>query len=483
MKRPNILFILSDDQGAWALGSSGNTEIITPNLDRLANVGIRFDNFFCASPVCSPARASILTGTPPSRHGILDWLNGGNLSGGLKEMEGFYGYEYETVPIQYTEGLTAYTDLLKENGYNCELSGKWHIGDSLTPRHGFRSFTTIGRGGCGYYNADIFKDGKPEFVHSYITDYIADDAMSRLNELALLDMPFYLSVHFTAPHSPWDEKEHPEEILALYKDCEFDSVPNSPISKRQVTTCPVGTGEKRKELLRGYYGAITAMDRQIGRLIERLEELGIREDTIIIFTSDNGMNMGHHGLWGKGNATYPQNMYDTSIKVPFIISWKEKLPEHRVCHKIMSHYDIFPTLQGMLKLDGNVVQELPGRDFSEMMLDDEYDDASVVILDEYGPVRMIRNKKWKLVIRAGDMENELYDMENDTDEERNLYGDLQYTGIIEELTEKLEAWYQRYGDRRIEKMTESCKGTGQFGSIAEYEKNKPCFGSEPKGVI
>lgn len=146
MKQPNILFLLADDMGHWALRCAGNTDIQTPNLDRLARQGVRFDQFFCASPVCSPARASILTGTMPSCHGILDWLDGGSLDRDRLSPETLQYLPHETVPIQYTDHLTAYTDLLAQSGYQCALVGKWHMGDSMTPQHGFSHWYTIGGG-------------------------------------------------------------------------------------------------------------------------------------------------------------------------------------------------------------------------------------------------------------------------------------------------------------------------------------------------
>lgn len=115
MKHPNVVFLLSDDQGWWSLGCTGNREIITPNIDRLAAEGMRFDNFFCASPVCSPARASLLTGCIPSQHGIHDWLRDDN---------------DRQAAIEYLAGQYSYTKALSEAGYDCALSGKWHMGAS-----------------------------------------------------------------------------------------------------------------------------------------------------------------------------------------------------------------------------------------------------------------------------------------------------------------------------------------------------------------
>ncbi len=139
--KPNILFILTDDQGPWALGAAGNEELHTPHLDQLAKEGVRFENFFCASPVCSPARASILSGKIPSAHGVHDWIRSGNVDKELVDKldikNPYGGYGDEKKPIQYLAGQRTYTDALVEAGYTCALSGKWHLGDSMTPQHGF----------------------------------------------------------------------------------------------------------------------------------------------------------------------------------------------------------------------------------------------------------------------------------------------------------------------------------------------------------
>lgn len=461
-KKPNFLFILSDDQGAWAMRCAGNTDIHTPALDRLAGQGVRFDNFFCASPVCSPARASILTGTMPSCHGVLDWLDGGNLNADMPEIRGKQWFEHETKPIQYTSHLTGYTDVFAQNGYHCGLSGKWHLGDSMTPQHGFADWYTIARGGCGYFQPEIVSEGKLRFENGYITDLIADEAERLLDQYASGQEPFYLSVHFTAPHSPWEETDHPAEYIDLYRECEFKATPDLPLHPDQVCTCPHGTGERRKELLRGYYAAITAMDHRIGRLMDKLESLGILEDTVVIFTADNGMNLGQHGIWGKGNGTFPQNMYDTSVKVPFIVLWKGHTAENKVCSELFSHYDVFPTLCDLAGIECKTVQQLPGSSFKQWFMQPEKEaDRAVVIFDEYGPVRMIRNKEWKLVIRYPYGPDELYDLSNDPNEEVNLYDNEIYEEKILEMRRQMEEWFLKYSDPDLDARKEGVTGTGQ----------------------
>ena len=135
MKRPNILFILTDDQGAWAMRCAGNTDIYTPNLDRLAKQGTRFDNFFCASPVCSPARASILTGRIPSQHGVHDWIRCGSLDrDALGDLKDHPYFANEDKPVRYLDGMTAYTDLLAQNGAKAVLKPSLRF--SFTPSGG-----------------------------------------------------------------------------------------------------------------------------------------------------------------------------------------------------------------------------------------------------------------------------------------------------------------------------------------------------------
>ena len=483
MKRPNILFLLADDMGHWAMRNAGNTDICTPNLDRLAARGVKFDSFFCASPVCSPARASILTGTMPSCHGILDWLDGGSLDHNCLSEEMKSYLPHETIPIQYTDHLTAYTDILADSGWRCALSGKWHMGDSMTPQHGFTDWYTIGGGGVRYFDPDVIRDGRFAAEEGYITDLIAGNALERLEAFAGQEDPFYLSVHFTAPHSPWEETDHKKEFLDLYRDCDFTATPDLPYHPWQVFTCPHGQGERRKELLRGYYAAITAMDHQIGRLLDRLEELGLTEDTIVIFTSDNGMNLGQHGIWGKGNGTFPQNMYDSSVKVPFIASWPGHFAQGAVCSELFSHYDILPTLCDLCGLPVHTRQALPGRSFRRWLWEpDLADSRPVVVFDEYGPVRMIRDREWKLVLRYPYGPNELYHISADPDETENLFGDPSQEERIVAMRRQMEEWFLRYSDPDLDGRKEGVTGTGQYCRAGSRAHLAEKYGPMPRPV-
>lgn len=430
-KRPNILFILTDDQGAWAMHCAGNTDLHTPNLDRLAAEGTRFENFFCASPVCSPARASILTGCIPSRHGVHDWIRSGSLdkrSLGEHAQHPYFASEDEA--IQYLDGFVTYPDLLAENGYTCALAGKWHLGDSAHPQHGFSHWYTIGRGGCLYNQADVIEDGKLHFETRYITDLITERALDYLDECAGQENPFYISVHYTAPHDPWEEDQHPAEYIELYRNCEFTATPDEPLHPNLIPSTPSGTGEERKRLLRGYYAAVTAMDAGVGRLLDRLEAQHIRAG--------------------------------------------------RVTESMCSHYDLIHTFNEMLELGADLPDFLPGRSFAPVLLEDEETDNHIVILDEYGSSRMIRTREWKYIHRYPYGPHELYHLSNDPGETRNLADLPEHAAVQAHLLDTLQKWYHAYADPAVDGTREAVTGFGQLRRPGIYSGGLPVYDVDPK---
>jgi arylsulfatase A-like enzyme len=455
-RRSNILLFLADDQGAWAMGCAGNREIRTPNLDRLAATGTRFDNFFCSSPVCSPARATILTGRMPSQHGVHDWIRGGNMPG---DRDGCGSV------IPYLAGQTGYTDRLARAGYVCGLSGKWHLGDSPRPQNGMTFWEVHAGGGGPYYHAPMIRDGVAYTEPRYVTDAITDNALRFLEQRKGRPEPFCLNVHYTAPHSPWDREHHPKDLYDDYfRNCPFDSTPRLPMHPWQVDSAPCGyTEEARRAVLSGYYAAITAMDTNIGRVLDWLEREGLRGETLVVFLSDNGMNMGHHGLFGKGNATFPLNLFDTSVKVPMLASQPGCVPSGTVETGLWSQYDFLPTLLEWAGVPEAPSDHLPGRSFAPVLRGVASDGAApVVVFDEYGPVRMIRDRRWKYVHRYPYGPHELYDLANDPDEASNLHGRTEHAERTIELSAALDAWFERYVVPARDGAREGVTGKGQL---------------------
>jgi arylsulfatase A-like enzyme len=442
------VFILTDDQGAWAMGCAGNQEIITPNLDRIAAEGMRFTNFFCASPVCSPARASLLTGRIPSQHGIHDWLKGGN--------EG-------PDALEFLAGQRAYTDVLAEHGYRCGISGKWHMGDSVTPQKSFADWCVHRRGGSQYYNSPMVRDGVEYTETGYLTDHITDVALEYLEQYAQGESPFYLSVHYTAPHFPYLNNNHPQAYRDLYKDCAFDSCPQEPTHPDIWAKSVPEVARDLRGCLVGYFAAVTAMDANVGRIVNRLDELKLRENTLLIFTGDNGFSCGKHGFWGKGNGTFPQNMFDITVKVPFIASQPGRIPAGTICEELVSAYDFMPTLLDYAGLPYEPAEPLPGTSFAPLLADGEMkSDKVVVVHDEYGPVRMIRSREWKYIHRYPYGPHELYHLTVDPDERINLINEPSCQSAVKEMKAGLEAWFVRYVDPDLDGTHEPVTGRGQL---------------------
>jgi len=463
--RPNVLFILSDDQGPWAMRCAGNTDIITPALDEIAAAGIRFTDFFCVSPVCSPARASLMTGDIPSRHGVHDWIRAGNVG---------------DQRVDFLAGQTLLTDRVAAAGYRCGLIGKWHLGASDMPRAGYVTWFAHPSGMSPYYNVPMQDGNRTVTIERYLTDEISDRALTFVRDESRRAEPFWLSLNYTAPHYPWIDA-HPREYTDLYAGCAFESCPQErPHPWTAYGNPATDEGFRRpRESLIGYFAATTAMDAGIARVLRELDKLALTQSTLVIFMSDNGMNCGQHGIWGKGNGTRPQNMYDTSVKVPCLIAQPGRIAPG-VSDALLSGYDLFPTLLAYLGLADSPARPRPGRSFSALLEGRALrrDDA-VVVYDEYGPVRMVRTREWKYVHRYPDGPHELYDLRNDAGERRNVVDDATYRATVAMLRARLAEWFACYVDPALDGADKRVTGCGQLGLTPAEGDGSDVFPADP----
>jgi arylsulfatase A-like enzyme len=206
-----------------------------------------------------------------------------------------------------------------------------------------------------------------------------------------------------------------------------------------------------RDMLQGYFAAVTAMDLDVGRLLDRLEALGLREKTLVVFVSDNGFSCGHHGFWGKGNGTFPLNMYENSVTVPFLVSHPGRVPAGVVESGLFGACDFFPTLLQYLGLPEPEGGQRCGRSFADLLTGSEKSSAGPVIVDgvsrcaEYGASRMVRTESWKYVDRGDDLPGELYHLAEDPDERVNLIDDDGARRRRDELHGVLTDWFARYG--------------------------------------
>ena len=223
------------------------------------------------------------------------------------------------------------------------------------------------------------------------------------------------------------------------------------------------TDENRHACYRGYEASITAMDEGIGRILEKLRQEGVLENTVVIFTADNGFCMGQHGFFGKGNGTYPLNMYEESIRVPAIISWPQgAIPQNLQLKTTHSHYDLFPSILELAGVSQVPAEKRPGKSFLGELVRGEENPGEAVTFDEYGATRMIRTGKYKYVHRYVDGPHELYDLEQDPHEEHNLYGQKEYAPVVVELRNRLTKWFNRYADPQKDGSREFVTGLGQM---------------------
>lgn len=448
---PNVLLLVTDDQGAWALGSR-MPELHTPTLDRLQREGATFDSFFCASPVCSPARASIMTGRMPSAHGVHDWIRPEALARTASRER---PHSPELLDVTDADTIAA---MLSRDNYRCGMVGKWHVGSSDRAAEGFDYWYAHQLGGGPYYGAPIWRqDGttglpadnaEPASEPEYLTDAITRRGLDFLDRHHLADdnRPFFLQVNWTAPHDPWFDDNHPSELTDLYTETDFPSVPQPELHHWFRREHFQRATADRRGALTGYSAAISGVDRSVETLLHRLDERNELHNTIVIFTSDNGFSCGHHGIWGKGNATWPLNFWEPSIKVPFIVRWPDRVQAGHIDTEQASATSILETIA---ELTGTTPREDPlraGRSLAPRLLGTtaaESDPAPVVIYDEYGANRMIRTDRWKLIVRReGPME--LYDLHEDPEEAHNLATDPRQTQKLQDLTLALTDWFTHH---------------------------------------
>jgi arylsulfatase A-like enzyme len=400
-------------------------------MDALAANGVRMVNAFTPSPVCSPARACFFTGRYPSQHGIHDWL---------KERDPVIGAR------DWMAEETNLAAQLSGAGYDTALFGKWHCGRGVHPQPGFDEWFSIGGPQGGHQGPHTYHhngkavelDGfKDEIVTDYAVDYIRNRSTAH---------PMFCFVGHIATHSPW--RDHPERIVAPYRDATFADIPNDPAYAHAPPPGKILTPHEKdeRELLAQYYASVTHIDEQIGKLLAALDERGMRENTLIVYTSDHGLNFGHHQVWGKGNGTRPLNMLDESIRIPMILSLPSGAKgDHS--QEFVDHCDLYQTLldvAGMEPESAHDGTEYPGRSFAPLLQGQRVSDWRREQFCEYGPARMVRTETHKLLLRHPDGPHELFDLQADPRESTNVYDQPEYAETVVALTLRIENHFAAY---------------------------------------
>jgi len=448
---PNFVFFLIDDLGWRDLGSFGSTFHLTPNIDRLATSGMRFTQTYAASPVCSPTRASILTGRHPARLDITDWI-GGSQRG-------------ELLPAEYVDHLlpeeVTLAEVLKGEGYATGYFGKWHLGNAphLPESQGFDM--NVGGTGAGQPASYFFpykaEEGRNPFWDvpgldggeegEYLTDRLTDEALAFLDERR--DQPFLLYLAHFAVHTPIQSKEELVEGYAARRD----SLP--PVEG------PLQESEHERARTRlvqddpAYAGMVQSVDESVGRILDRLDDLGLAENTVVIFMSDNG---GLSTLAGERVGPTTNSplragkgwLYEGGIRTPMIIRWPGRAAAGTESDVPVQSTDFFPTMVEMVGASDVAAGPLDGLSLVPLLTgsSDLRRDAIFWHFPHYHgsgnrPSGAIRMGRWKLVEWFEDGTVELYDLEADPGEREDI--SETETEKVSELLARLRSWRSEVG--------------------------------------
>ena len=433
MSSPNFIIFLTDDQGYGDLSCMGTTDFRTPNLDELAESGARFTSWYSNSPVCSPSRASLLTGRYPVKAGVRSIISGERTSSGLPP------------------AATTLASVLKDNGYHTGMFGKWHLGaaeDSRPHAHGFDEWFGFLSGCIDYYSHifywgmgrdmdqihDLWENGEEIYRNGeYFTELITERAVDFIRKQADSDQPFFLYVPYNAPHYPMHA---PQEYLDRFSELPWD---------RQIMAA-----------------MLSAVDDSIGSIRSELKRQGILEDTCIFFQSDNGPSRetrnwldGTRDPYYGGSAGklkgHKFSLFEGGIRVPGIISWPGEIHGNQVIDRPAAAMDIFPTFLNMagIELEGH---EVDGNNILPMLKGDNTFRPHDKIFWEMGEQTAVRTKDWKLVlngqlVEGNEPENELFlaNLAEDMGEKNNLKNDFPQKS--KELKEAAQSWRRKIDNK------------------------------------
>ena len=462
--RPNVIFILLDDFGYMDCSCYGSRYYETPNIDRLAARGIRFTNAYAACPVSSPTRASILTGKYPVNTGITDWIPGRQATNSGSPSDKLLALPFK-LQLELQEITIA--EILRENGYNTMISGKWHLGgdpEFWPENQGFNvnkggysaGQPNKGKNSNGYfspYGNPRLEDG-PE--GEYLTDRQTDEAIKFIESAG--NKPFFVYLSYYAVHNPMQGKEElirrfslKADSMGLSKDQAFTrdkdwirKTMSDNYKERVIQSNPV------------YAAMIYSVDENIGRLMARLGELGLDENTVVIFTSDNG---GLSTSEGSPTCNSPLRagkgwLYEGGIRVPLIIRYPGIAKEGSLRNTPVSSVDFFPTIAEITgsetngtKIDGISILHLLEKDsMKERPLFWHYPHYSNQGVE---PGSAIRLGKYKLIDNFEKGRQELYDLEKDLSETNDISGS--HPATTRKLYGLLKAWRNKTNARMMDK--------------------------------
>ncbi len=462
--RPNILFVMTDDQAFHQMSCAGHPILQTPNIDRLAREGVRFANAFCTNSLCAPSQATVLTGCYSHIHGIR---------GNSKQRNAIE---------EINPKLPAFPALLRDAGYRTGLMGKWHLRQDPD---GFDDWKVLPGEGT-YHDPDFLLQGRRQQQHGYATDITTDFALDFLRQTGR--QPFCLLYQHKAPQRPFTAAPRHDGLFEdtewPYPETYFDDYDTRRIAKEaEDMRFEIGLAADYEEIpknlrsderrnwifqrfVKDHHRAVYGVDENLGRILEHLDTAGLAEDTVVIYTSDNGYFLGEHGWYDK------RFMYEPSLRIPLLVRYPRLGLSGHLEDRMVVNADLAPTILDFAgltvpeQMQGRSLRPLlegsPPEDWRQSIFYAYYDnswaratlsqqgltDPSLPSLTAHriGPHRGIRTGQHKLIEYYTDAYWELFDLKSDPHELRNLHGQAGFEQLTAELTQKLRRLQQDLGE-------------------------------------
>jgi arylsulfatase A-like enzyme len=460
MNKPNIILIMSDNQPADLLGCYGNDEAKTPHLNKIAQDGIRFDNAYCVNAMCSPCRASVLTGLMPSQHGVHNWLDD-TLMDRWPHNWSAVG-EYQNFPT-----------LLKQAGYATALIGKYHLGVPYEPQLAFDHWVTFPHGHtASFYDNEVIDQEKRYRFEGHTVDFFTDKTVDYIHGRKNKPEPFFAFVPFNGPYGHWPSiKGRAEnEFAELYDNSPMSSIPREGLDTKVLDRFGMritdGGGQIREQFkgplllpnnvdsLRNYFSQVSLIDHGVGKIKNALSEQGLLENTIVIYTADHGFSLGHNGIWGHGLATWPATTHRPSFNIPLIMSGGPINQTNAVCDEMISQIDLFPTVLSLAGIQAKTSMTSSANDLSGYLAGENQRWPEAVYMEQE-ETRAVRTKDWLYMKRFSGaakypLSDAFYDLKKDPHEKHNLITLETHDSIKLELNQKIDDFFSQYSTREYD---------------------------------
>ena len=479
-KQHNLLFILTDNQPASILGAYGNPDVRTPHIDQLAREGVRFTHAYAANGMCSPTRATLMTGLMPSQHGIHSWLDDALLS---QWPEGWSAVaEFRSLPLT-----------LGNRGYRTAMIGKWHLGKPDRPSLGFQHWITFTDGHTvNFWDNTVIDNGRTYPVRDqHLVDFFTDRAVEYL--LAQDGrQPFYLQLNYDGPYlnPPTNLGPARNRFYKSYVGQRFDSFPRLAFNQNQVDQLMDPENDNafiKGKLLQSLQmhndpatmanvaSQNTLVDDGVGRVLAALEDAGLADNTLVIFSSDQGNFYGQHGLWQHTVVTKPSSPFETPMNIPLIIRAPEAAAAGSVSDLLIGQYDIAPTILDLLGYADIPFANSPGKSFAFATAGESRESWRDAVFFEQEETRVIRTDRysyWKRLPTTG--EAMLFDMQEDPEQMHNLANNPEHQSLTKELDRRLMIFFARYADPQYDLW----QGGFAKGSVDRPEVYRALYGED-----